>query len=203
MTDLYVSPAPPATPYQREIVSIIIDECAEIIDCAAALMAAWRGGSDALGIALQLGREAGDVLVLIELAKTAGLLPDAAINDVADHVASRLLPSSDVAAMMTALILACAAVQKRGTKLLRFGPGEIQPGQPHDNAWRLALEVGRLIATLVAAEREGIIAQANRDQGATSKRRQLARFMQTAPDGAEASPGPGADTATAVHADQI
>ncbi len=76
------------------------------------------------------------------------------------------------------LIEECAEVQQRATKLLRFGVREVQPGQPHDNAYRLGMEVGDLLETIDLAMEAGIVTLAGIEAGRASKRRQLARFMQ-------------------------
>jgi len=70
-------------------------------------------------------------------------------------------------------------VIQRGTKLLRFGPEEIQPGQPHSNAYRLGLEIGDLLEIVDMAVREGLVSQEAIDAGRANKKRQLAKFMQT------------------------
>lgn len=77
------------------------------------------------------------------------------------------------------LIEECAEVTQRATKLLRFGVEEVQPGQPHSNAYRLGLEVGDLLESVDMATRAGLIPPEAVEAGRASKRRQLARFMQT------------------------
>ena len=77
------------------------------------------------------------------------------------------------------IIEECSEVQQRSTKLLRFGPTEVQPEQPYDNCYRLGLEVGDLLEILDVAVKEGLIPQKSIDAGRANKKRQLARFMQT------------------------
>lgn len=77
------------------------------------------------------------------------------------------------------LIEECAEVQQRGTKLLRFGPKEIQPGQDRDNAYRLGLEIGDLLEVIEMALDDGLIPIGAVLAGRGNKRRQLAKFMQT------------------------
>lgn len=78
------------------------------------------------------------------------------------------------------LIEECAEVQQRATKLLRFGPTEVQPGQPHDNAWRLGLEIGDLLQ-VIALALSNLVPEQAIEEGRASKRRQLAKYMQTDP----------------------
>lgn len=79
------------------------------------------------------------------------------------------------------LIEECAEVQQRATKLLRFGPVEIQPGQPFNNACRLALEIGDLLEIIDRARLAGLILPGDIEIGRQKKREQLAKYMQTTP----------------------
>lgn len=83
--------------------------------------------------------------------------------------------------LLTILVEECAEVQQRATKALRFGIEETQPGQPDDNAKRLAHEIGDLTEVIALAIEAGLIAQADILDGRERKRRQLAKYMQTAP----------------------
>ena len=51
----------------------------------------------------------------------------------------------------------CAEVAHRVSKLLRFGPGEVQKGQKLSNRARLQGELQDLIATAEMLNREGLI----------------------------------------------
>ena len=77
------------------------------------------------------------------------------------------------------LIEECSEVVQRATKLLRFGVKEIQPGQPHDNAYRLGLEVGDLVEMIDRGIRLGLISNDAIKEGRARKRVQLRKFMQT------------------------
>jgi hypothetical protein len=59
--------------------------------------------------------------------------------------------------LLTLLIEECAEVQQRATKALRFGLGEIQPGQPLDNEARLAAEVVDLLTILRMLRDRGVL----------------------------------------------
>ncbi len=83
--------------------------------------------------------------------------------------------------ILTVLIEECAEVQQRATKALRFGMGEIQPGQSYTNSTRLATEVGDLSAVLDMAVREHVIPHREIARSRTLKERKLAKYMQTEP----------------------
>jgi hypothetical protein len=76
------------------------------------------------------------------------------------------------------LIEECAEVQQRATKLLRFGIEEIQPGQPHNNAYRLSLEVGDLLETIELALSAGILTHEGIEEGREHKRKQFSKYLQ-------------------------
>lgn len=80
--------------------------------------------------------------------------------------------------LLTILIEECSEVQQRATKALRFGVGEVQPGQPFTNAERLGAEVGDLLTVLERCERAGLIDPASVAHGRVQKIAQLAKFMQ-------------------------
>lgn len=82
--------------------------------------------------------------------------------------------------ILTILVEECAEVQQRATKALRFGIEEVQPGQPCTNAQRLAAEVGDLMEMVAILVEMDILDPAEIDIGRDAKRRQLARFLQTA-----------------------
>jgi hypothetical protein len=82
------------------------------------------------------------------------------------------------------IIIEAGQAQQRATKLLRFGVHEVQPGQPDDNATRLGMEVGDLLATLDLAVAAGIITRQAVAAGRVRKRGQLAKYLQTDGDAA-------------------
>lgn len=82
--------------------------------------------------------------------------------------------------VLTILVEECAEVQQRATKALRFGIAEVQPGQPCTNAQRLAAEVGDMLEMVEILIAMGVLDRAEIEIGRSAKRRQLARFLQTA-----------------------
>src|SRR6478609_8921168 len=50
----------------------------------------------------------------------------------------------------------CAEVAQRVSKALRFGLGEVQPGQPKDNAQRIVDELNDLMAVAMMLEGRGL-----------------------------------------------
>lgn len=89
------------------------------------------------------------------------------------------LPTAREREILNIIIEECAEVQHRACKALRFGLGEVQPGQQLSNSVRLAEEVGDLGAILALAEREGLIDQQRINTAAERKNEKLAIFMQT------------------------
>lgn len=90
-------------------------------------------------------------------------------------------PTPHQAELLTILTEECAEVQQRATKMLRFGVDEVQPGQSHDNAWRLGLEVGELLHMIDRCKETGLIPEDAIVDGRVRKRAQLAKFLQTQP----------------------
>lgn len=84
--------------------------------------------------------------------------------------------------LLTILVEECAEVAQRATKALRFGLDETQPGQPFDNAQRLASEIGDLFCVLELMSKEGMISEDEIECGFENKERQLAKYMQTKKD---------------------
>lgn len=80
------------------------------------------------------------------------------------------------------LIEECAEVTKRATKLLRFGPAEIQPGQEFSNAQRLAHEIGDVCEMIERLSDIGLIQEGAIEYGIAQKKKQLAEFMQHKPE---------------------
>ena len=92
--------------------------------------------------------------------------------------------------ILVILIEECAEVQHRATKALRFGMGEIQPGQPDTNSARLAEEVGDLSAVLDMAVREDMLSARLIARQRVLKERKLAVYMQTEPSVFDPSSAP-------------
>ena len=79
MTEKFVSPEPPPTPYQRELLEILIEECAEVQQRATKML---RFGvkeiqpGQELTNAQRLSAEVGDLQVVIERCFDARLLDE-------------------------------------------------------------------------------------------------------------------------------
>lgn len=92
-------------------------------------------------------------------------------------------PNDQEREILTILIEECAEVQQRATKALRFGLQERQPGQELTNVERLSREVGDLYEIIDVAIERGLIEMGEVETGAENKKRQLAKYMQTADKG--------------------
>lgn len=90
-------------------------------------------------------------------------------------------PTARQREILEIIIEECAEVQQRATKALRFGLGEIQPGQPDTNSARLSGEIGDLSAILDMGVREGVISARLIAYQRALKERKLAKYMQTDP----------------------
>ena len=75
-----------------------------------------------------------------------------------------------------------AEIQQRASKLIRFGPGEIQPGQPFTNVERLSWEVGDLMYMMQLAFKANLLDDTFIEEGKKSKEKQLKKFMKTIDD---------------------
>lgn len=84
--------------------------------------------------------------------------------------------------LLEILIEECAEVIQRATKMKRFGVQEVQPGQPFDNAQRLAREYGDLIEVAELLMEIGLCPEMDVIEGRANKRRQLAKYMQNKKD---------------------
>lgn len=78
-------------------------------------------------------------------------------------------------------------VAGRVSKALRFGLGEVEPDQPHDNAWRIALEVYDVLGAYQFAVDEGLLPPLDLSPdflriNAARKRAKIERFMQIGRD---------------------
>lgn len=83
MSDRYISQHPKPTPYQREILTIVMEEAAEIIQAASKILRFGLGdgypGTDRTNTQ-DLAKEIGELNYLVVLAKEAGLVTQAEIN---------------------------------------------------------------------------------------------------------------------------
>lgn len=86
---------------------------------------------------------------------------------------------AEIVEAVTALVAAASRIQVRTSKALRFGLGEIQPGQPDTNAERIGREVGDLMEVVDSLLAAGVLDQAAIDAGRANKRLQLRKFMQS------------------------
>lgn len=79
----FVSPCPPPTPYEREVLEILIEECAEVIQRATKML---RFGvlevqpKQDLNNAQRLSREVGDVTLMLDMAVEAGLIDEVEVE---------------------------------------------------------------------------------------------------------------------------
>jgi len=81
--DKFVSPCSPPSPLEREIIDIIIEECAEVIQRGTKMtrfgIEEVQPGQD-LSNAQRLAREIGDVFEIVALAIEAGIVTQAEID---------------------------------------------------------------------------------------------------------------------------
>jgi hypothetical protein len=83
MTEKFVSPCPKPTPHQRELLEILIEECAEVQQRATKML---RFGvnevqpGQLLDNSERLGLEVGDVTEMVDRCIKAGLIPAEAIE---------------------------------------------------------------------------------------------------------------------------
>ena len=98
---------------------------------------------------------------------------------MAQYISPCPLPTVYERELLTILIEECSEVQKRATKALRFGIDECQPGQELSNAQRLGLEIGDVSEMIDQLIEAGVVLISSISEGRLSKRKQLAKFMQT------------------------
>lgn len=80
--------------------------------------------------------------------------------------------------LLTCLAEECAEVAQRVSKALRFGLTEVQPGQPLNNAERIAEEIKDLLSVAAILERHGILADFLPMAGEiAAKEEKIERFM--------------------------
>lgn len=92
------------------------------------------------------------------------------------------LPTPREREILNIIIEECAEIQHRACKALRFGMGEVQPGQTLTNAERLADEIGDFGGILELADAEGIVSEDRVLAASAVKRRKLEKYMQTEPE---------------------
>jgi hypothetical protein len=92
---------------------------------------------------------------------------------------------AEIGELLGLIQVAVARAQVRTSKALRFGIEEVQPGQDLSNAIRLGREIGDFLEVLDRLIAAGVIPQDSIDDGRASKRRQLAKFLQTEAEGKE------------------
>jgi hypothetical protein len=101
------------------------------------------------------------------------------MTDIERYVTPAELPTPYERELVTILIEEAAEVAQLGTKLLRFGAKETQPGQPDDNARRLAMEIGNLDLMVTMLVAHGMLNMTDIMEGRLLKVEQLQRFLQT------------------------
>lgn len=73
----------------------------------------------------------------------------------------------------------CAEVAQRCSKALRFGLTEVQPGQPLNNAERIAVEYTDLVAAMILLSRECGGALPNiADENLEMKRQKIEHYLE-------------------------
>jgi hypothetical protein len=82
VNERYITPHPLPTSYERELLTILIEECAEVQQAATKLLRFGRDdvepGKDKTN-GFRLGMEIGDLYVMIEMALKAGIIRDTTI----------------------------------------------------------------------------------------------------------------------------
>lgn len=106
------------------------------------------------------------------------------IIDQRPYITSHPLPNDYERELLTILIEECAEVQKRATKLMRFGAMDAQPGQSLTNKHRLSFEIGDVLKMIERLKAVGLIDEAAVLDGMRHKARQLEKYIQTKPPGA-------------------
>lgn len=93
MSDKFVTPCPLPTDYEREVLTILIEECAEVQQRATKLL---RFGRDEiqpgqeLSNAERLSHELGDLKAIVQLASEAGLIFGRLIEEAAKRKRAKL-----------------------------------------------------------------------------------------------------------------
>lgn len=81
--------------------------------------------------------------------------------------------------LLTIMVEECNEIAQRGTKALRFGVMEIQPGQELTNEQSIARELGDLVATVERLQERGLISTDDIEAGRQAKHRKLDVFLQS------------------------
>ncbi len=77
MAERFVSPCPPPTPYEAEVLTILIEECAEVIKCATKILRFGVGDTQSgkeQDNKIPLSTEIGGLQYMIDLVDTVGLV---------------------------------------------------------------------------------------------------------------------------------
>jgi NTP pyrophosphatase (non-canonical NTP hydrolase) len=80
--------------------------------------------------------------------------------------------------LLTILGEECAEVAQRASKALRFGLGEVQPGQELTNAERIEGELTDLFSVVEMLVDEGHLVLKNRQDAAAAKRAKVEKFLR-------------------------
>jgi hypothetical protein len=168
---LFVSPCPPPTGYDAEILVVIDEELHEICEAISGVLA--DGLAPTPESCRHLAMEVGDLYETVRRATEAGTLPE-----VVGGQGSSSPPSSGHA-LLVSLLHAASYAGQRVCKALRFGLRETQQGWADDNATRVARSIGAVRDAVVAAR--ALIASGEIENGMARKSGQLNRFLQTSP----------------------
>ena len=91
-TERYVPNGTPVTEHERELLTILMEECAEVIQDAAKLLRFGKENRPDSNIAntYKLSTEVGEIMCVVEMAVNVGLLSRASINMSKWHKHERL-----------------------------------------------------------------------------------------------------------------
>lgn len=79
--------------------------------------------------------------------------------------------------LLTILAEECTEVAHRATKALRFGLGEVQPGQGLTNAERIVYELTDLLAVAMMLADEGHLVLEDQREAEVAKRAKVEKFL--------------------------
>lgn len=82
--------------------------------------------------------------------------------------------------LLSCLAEECTEVGQRVSKALRFGIGEVQPGQPLTNAERIVGEIVDLFAVVEMLDAEGILHTGDHRAQIAAKKDKIEKFMRYA-----------------------
>lgn len=80
--------------------------------------------------------------------------------------------------LLTILAEECAEVAQRASKALRFGLGEVQPGQELTNAERIVGELTDVFTVAMMLVDEGHLVLENQQDAEAAKRAKVEKFLQ-------------------------